>query len=253
MTINSEVFPDPDGPTTATASPAPISRLTPRRISTGPARLASLNLTSAREMIGAAVAGTKSLRSLCQWSRLSTWKSVDRTVNRTGGDFMKRRTAARALGQVSMLAVLVNACLILMSGASHAEAQSDPIRIVAFGDSLTAEYGLPPGEAFPAQLEKALQEKGLAIEVINAGVSGDTTAAGLQRFDWAFPDDADAAIVALGANDALRGIDPAETRRNLDEILTRLDARGVPVLIAGMRAPRNWGDDYVMRFDAIFP
>lgn len=166
---------------------------------------------------------------------------------------MKRRTAARALGQVSMLAVLVNACLILMSGASHAEAQSDPIRIVAFGDSLTAGYGLPPGEAFPAQLEKALQEKGLAIEVINAGVSGDTTAAGLQRFDWAFPDDADAAIVALGANDALRGIDPAETRRNLDEILTRLDARGVPVLIAGMRAPRNWGDDYVMRFDAIFP
>ena len=166
---------------------------------------------------------------------------------------MKRRTAARALGQVSMLAVLVNACLILMSGASHAEAQSDPIRIVAFGDSLTAGYGLPPGEAFPAQLEKALQEKGLAIEVINAGVSGDTTAAGLQRFDWAFPDDADAAIVALGANDALRGIDPAETRRNLDEILTRLDARGVPVLVAGMRAPRNWGDDYVMRFDAIFP
>lgn len=166
---------------------------------------------------------------------------------------MMRRTAARALAQVSMLAALVNACLFLMAGASGAQVQSDPIRIVAFGDSLTAGYGLPPGEAFPAQLEKALREKGHTIEVINAGVSGDTTAAGLQRFDWAFPDHADAAIVALGANDALRGIDPAETRRNLDEILTKLDARGVPVLIAGMRAPRNWGDDYVTRFDAIFP
>lgn len=166
---------------------------------------------------------------------------------------MIRRTAARALAQVSMLAVLVNACLALTAGPSHAQGPSDPIRIVAFGDSLTAGYGLQPSEAFPAQLEKALRGKGHAVEVINAGVSGDTTAAGLQRLDWAFPDDANAAIVALGANDALRGIDPAETRRNLDEILTRLDARGVLVLVAGMKAPRNWGDDYATKFDAIFP
>lgn len=166
---------------------------------------------------------------------------------------MKRRTTARALAQVSMLAVLVNACLLLMAGASHAQTPSDPVRIVAFGDSLTAGYGLQPSEAFPAQLEKALRDKGHAVELINAGVSGDTTAAGLQRLDWAFPDDADAAILALGANDALRGIDPAETRRNLDEILGRLEARSVPVLIAGMKAPRNWGDDYVTKFDAIFP
>ena len=166
---------------------------------------------------------------------------------------MKRRTAARLLAQVSMLAVLVNACLLLTVWPKHAQAEPDPIRIVAFGDSLTAGYGLKPGEAFPAQLEKALRAKGHVVEVINAGVSGDTTAAGLQRFDWAFPENTDAAIVVLGANDALRGIKPAEARQNLDEILTHLAARGLPVLIAGMRAPRNWGDEYVQKFDAIFP
>lgn len=166
---------------------------------------------------------------------------------------MRRWTATRALAQVSMLVALVNACLLFVASPGDAQAQSDPIRIVAFGDSLTAGYGLKPNEAFPAQLEKALRDKGYAVEVINAGVSGDTTAAGLERFDWAFAEDVDAAIVALGANDALRGVDPAETRRNLDEILTRLDARGIPTLLAGMMAPRNWGDDYVTRFDAIYP
>jgi len=166
---------------------------------------------------------------------------------------MRRWTATRALAQVSMLVALVNACLLFVASPGDAQAQSDPIRIVAFGDSLTAGYGLKPSEAFPAQLEKALRDKGYAVEVINAGVSGDTTAAGLERFDWAFAEDVDAAIVALGANDALRGVDPAETRRNLDEILTRLDARGIPTLLAGMMAPRNWGDDYVTRFDAIYP
>lgn len=167
---------------------------------------------------------------------------------------MMRRIATRALAQVSMLIALVNACfLLLLLEPGQAWADPEPIRIVAFGDSLTAGYGLKPSEAFPAQLERALKAKGYKIEVINAGVSGDTTAAGLQRFDWAFPDNADAAIVALGANDALRGINPDEARRNLDEILNRLDARGIPVLIAGMRSPRNWGDDYVRKFDAIFP
>ena len=121
---------------------------------------------------------------------------------------MKRWSAARALAQVSMLAVLFNACLLLPT--SEGRAQSDPIRIVAFGDSLTAGYGLSPGDAFPAQLENALKARGHAVEVINAGVSGDTTAAALQRLDWAFPEKVDAAIVALGANDALRGIDPAD-------------------------------------------
>lgn len=166
---------------------------------------------------------------------------------------MECRLTTRAVAEVSMIAVLVNACLMLLLGTGMAIAQSGPIRIVAFGDSLTAGYGLKPSEAFPTQLEKALKSKGHNVEVINAGVSGDTTAAGLQRFDWAFPENADAAIVALGANDALRGIDPAQARKNLDEILARLEARGVAVLLAGMKAPRNWGDGYVQKFDAIYP
>ncbi|MCL4767819.1 MAG: arylesterase [Hyphomicrobiaceae bacterium] len=152
-----------------------------------------------------------------------------------------------------MLAVLVNACLTLLPASADSLARDDPIRIVAFGDSLTAGYGLQQGEAFPAELQRALEARGHAVEVINAGVSGDTTAGGLQRFDWAFPDNADAAIVALGANDALRGIDPAQSRQNLDKILARLEARGIVVLLAGMKAPRNWGEDYVKRFDAMFP
>ncbi len=166
---------------------------------------------------------------------------------------MKRRFNIRALAQVSMLAVLVNACAALFPAVTDSQAGETPIRIVAFGDSLTAGYGLQASEAFPAQLERALAAKGYAVEVINAGVSGDTTAGGLQRFDWAFPDNADAAIVALGANDALRGIDPAQSRQNLDKILARLEARGISVLLAGMKAPRNWGEDYAKRFDAMFP
>lgn len=166
---------------------------------------------------------------------------------------MMRRFRARALAQVCTLAVLFNACFTMFSMTQTSQAREAPIRIVAFGDSLTAGYGLRPDEAFPAQLEKALTSSGYAVEVINAGVSGDTTAAGLKRFDWAIPQGVDAAIVALGANDALRGIDPAQSRQNLDEILTKLRTRGVAVLLAGMKAPRNWGDDYVKQFDAVFP
>lgn len=166
---------------------------------------------------------------------------------------MKRRTRARALAQVSMLAALFNALAGILLAPEPSRAQESTIRIVAFGDSLTAGYGLQPSEAFPAQLEKALQSRGHSVEIINAGVSGDTTAAGLQRFDWAIPEKVDAAIVELGANDALRGIDPAQSRQNLDKILVKLKSRGVAVLLAGMKAPRNWGDDYVKRFDALFP
>ncbi len=166
---------------------------------------------------------------------------------------MEHRSKVSAPAKVSMLAVLFNAFVVLIASLSVGHAQDSPIRILAFGDSLTAGYGLQPDQSFPAQLEKALREKGFAVEVINAGVSGDTTAAGLQRFDWAVPEKFDAAILALGANDALRGIDPAQTRRNLDEILKRLKARGAAVLLVGMQSPRNWGDDYVKKFDLIFP
>ena len=128
----------------------------------------------------------------------------------------------------------------------------NPIRIVAFGDSLTAGYGLAPSDAFPAQLERALKSKGLNVEIINAGVSGDTTSAALERFDWAIPDGVDAAIVELGANDALRGQPPEQAKKNLDTILSRLREKGIEVLLTGIPAPRNWGDGYVKSFDPMF-
>ena len=127
-----------------------------------------------------------------------------------------------------------------------------PVKIVALGDSLTAGYGIAAQNAFPVKLERALRANGLAVEVVNAGVSGDTAAGGLARLDWSVPADTEAVIVELGANDALRGVDPASTRRALDEILRRLKARGLVVLLAGMRAPPNLGPDYVRRFDAIY-
>jgi acyl-CoA thioesterase-1 len=127
------------------------------------------------------------------------------------------------------------------------------VKLIAFGDSLTAGYGVAADEAFPAKLQRALRDKGYAVDVVNAGVSGDTTSGGLDRLDWSIPDGADAAIVELGANDALRGLDPAVTRKALDQILSRLQAKGIKVLLAGMRAPPNMGAEYTARFDAIFP
>lgn len=144
------------------------------------------------------------------------------------------------------------ALLTLSSQAGDEAFAQEPTVIVAFGDSLTAGYQLPPEAAFPVQLEKALTEKGLNVRVVNSGVSGDTAADGLARFDWAMPEDADAVILELGANDALRGIPLAETRKALVEILTRLKDRKIPVLIAGMEAPRNWGDDYVREFRQMY-
>ncbi len=132
-------------------------------------------------------------------------------------------------------------------------AQSQPVRIVALGDSLTAGLGLPTEAAFPARLRAALQAKGIAAEVGDAGVSGDTAANGLARLDWAVPDATGGVIVALGANDMLRGIDPAVTRQALDGILRRLGERRVSVLLAGMRAAPNLGRDFGKRFDAIYP
>ncbi len=144
-------------------------------------------------------------------------------------------------------------CLALIAHMSAASARERPIRIIAFGDSLTAGYGLPPKNAFPVRLEAALKARGHNVAVVNAGVSGDTTAGGLARLDWAVPDDADAVIVELGANDALRALDPAAARKNLDAILTRIKAKGADILLTGMRAPRNYGSEYTVPFDAIFP
>ncbi|ADZ68878.1 arylesterase [Polymorphum gilvum] len=142
--------------------------------------------------------------------------------------------------------------LIVLVVAGWGRAMAEPVKIVVLGDSLSAGYLLPPQEAFPVQLEQALKEKGHDVTVVNAGVSGDTSSGGLSRLDWSVPEDTDAVILELGANDALRGLEPARTRENLDEIVRRLKARGVEVLVAGMLAPRNLGEDYAAAFDPIF-
>jgi acyl-CoA thioesterase I len=139
---------------------------------------------------------------------------------------------------------------LLLSGPAVA---ADTVRIVALGDSLTAGYGLDAEDSFPAVLEAELRARGHDVEVVNAGVSGDTTRGGLERLDWAIPEDTDAVIVELGANDALRGVEPGATRDNLDRIMRRLVERDLPVLLAGMQAPPNLGDDYAAAFNAIFP
>jgi acyl-CoA thioesterase-1 len=124
--------------------------------------------------------------------------------------------------------------------------------IVALGDSLTAGLGLPQDQAFPAQLEAALKARGTEVTVINAGVSGDTAAAGLARLDWALPDEASAIIIELGANDALQGLPPEGTKAALAKIIERAQARGLPILLAGMEAPRNMGAEYVEEFRAVY-
>ncbi|HXF54184.1 MAG TPA: arylesterase [Hyphomicrobiaceae bacterium] len=163
--------------------------------------------------------------------------------------------AVRPLAAVRLrLAVAVGQLVLAAALLAPASAVAErPIRIIAFGDSLVAGYRLPNGEAFPAQLQKALQNKGYPVEVVASGVSGDTTGAGLARIDWALADSADAVILELGANDALRGIDPAVTRRNLEAIIERIEAKGAKILLAGMKAPRNWGSEYVKKFEAIYP
>jgi acyl-CoA thioesterase-1 len=129
----------------------------------------------------------------------------------------------------------------------------EPVTLVALGDSLTAGYNLPASEAFPAQLEAALRERGHDVTIINAGVSGDTASGGRDRVDWSVEDGTDGVIIALGANDMLRGLDPARTRAALEETVTRLQERDIAVLLAGMMAGRNLGPDFAQAFDAIYP
>ena len=136
--------------------------------------------------------------------------------------------------------------------APAARAQG-PVKIVALGDSLTAGLGLPAAESFPAKLERALAAVGVAASITNAGVSGDTASGGLARLDWSVPEGTDAVIIELGANDALRGIDPKVTRGALEAILQRLKGRRIPVLLCGMVSPPNMGPDYARAFDSMFP
>ncbi|UNK38342.1 arylesterase [Shinella sp. H4-D48] len=148
------------------------------------------------------------------------------------------------LGFLTALAITA----LLSVGAARAE----PVKLVGFGDSLMAGYQLPAGDAFPVKLEAALRAKGHEVEIANAGVSGDTTSGGLARLDWSVPDGTQGVILELGANDALRGVAPEETEKNLDTMLTRLKERGISVLLAGMLAPPNMGPEYGERFNAIY-
>jgi acyl-CoA thioesterase-1 len=140
------------------------------------------------------------------------------------------------------------------AGAQAApQPKAEPLRIVVLGDSLVAGFELKASDAFPAQLERALKARGAQVEVANAGVSGDTSAGGLERLGWAVPKNTDAVILELGINDALRGLDPALTKANLDRIITAVKAGGAELLLVGMLAPGNMGADYARAFDAIYP
>ena len=146
----------------------------------------------------------------------------------------------------AMVPAMVSALVPVMA---HAETP----RVLVLGDSLVAGYGLPPGQSLPDQLQRDLAASGIAVTVINAGVSGDTTAGGLARLDWSLADNPDAVIIVLGGNDMLRGLPPEGTAANLDAIIGRLRALNIEVLLTGMLAPRNLGPDYIASFDAIYP
>jgi acyl-CoA thioesterase-1 len=156
-----------------------------------------------------------------------------------------------------LCAVSAAMCLVLILSVLPAAADDKPVSgnpvIVAFGDSLSAGYGLDEADSFPVRLEAALRAGGVEAKVINSGVSGDTTAGGRARLGWSLPGHVDLVILELGANDGLRGIDPAETEANLDAILMALGARDIPVLFTGMQAPPNLGREYAAAFDALFP
>ncbi|MEQ9519202.1 MAG: arylesterase [Parvibaculum sp.] len=168
-----------------------------------------------------------------------------------------RYTQFSGLSLALTLMLAITAAIAAGIGAGPAAAEEtthskEPIKIVALGDSLTAGYMLPPGAGFPEQLAKALGVKGHAVSITNAGVSGDTSSGGLARLDWAMTDETNLLILELGSNDALRGIEPALTRANLSEIITLAKAKGARVLIAGMLAPPNMGEDYAADFNPIF-
>jgi acyl-CoA thioesterase-1 len=151
-------------------------------------------------------------------------------------------------------ALLFNAAACLVTAGFVAlPAFAKTPEVLAFGDSLTAGYGLPASDAFPARLEARLKDEGVDVKIVNAGVSGDTTTDGLARLDWMLADKPDFVILALGANDALRGIDPKIVRANLDAMIDKIQASGAKLLLLGMLAPANWGAQYEHDFDRVYP
>jgi acyl-CoA thioesterase-1 len=152
---------------------------------------------------------------------------------------------------VVLMVVMMTVLTVFARPARASEGK--PLKVVVLGDSLSAGLGLSGEAAFPARLQKALRDKGIDVDISNAGVSGDTASGGRDRLDWSVPEGTDAVIVELGANDALRGIDPRITRDALSDIVSRLKARGIAVMLCGMLAPPNYGGDYAARYDAIYP
>lgn len=146
--------------------------------------------------------------------------------------------------------IWLSAAVMMAASLSGAAAQQ---KLMVYGDSLVAGYGLDAGQGFPEQLQAALTAAGRDVKVLNAGVSGDTTAGGLARLDWALADRPDAVVLVLGGNDLLRGLNPEQTRTNLHAMLTRLRTDGIAVLLCGMLAPVNLGPDYRQQFDSIYP
>jgi acyl-CoA thioesterase-1 len=149
--------------------------------------------------------------------------------------------------------MFVHILVLMVALMTAAPVLAQPVKVVVLGDSLSAGLGLSAADAFPAKLQKALKDKGVDVEITNAGVSGDTASGGRDRLDWSVPQGTEAVIVELGANDALRGTDPAITRSALSDIVKGLKARGVAVLLLGMLAPPNYGSDYAARFNTIYP
>lgn len=154
--------------------------------------------------------------------------------------YVARRAARKVAAATVLLALLV------------LPAAAETLRLVAIGDSLTHGYGLAQDQGFVPQLQRWLDERGVDVEVVNMGVSGDTTAGGKARLDWALAGDADAVIIQLGGNDLLRGIDPAVSRANLDAMLSALGERGIPVLLAGLKAPLNFGVQWQTAFEGMY-
>ncbi len=188
--------------------------------------------------------------------RLADDSGVLAAMNQGYGDFADRvngpgpltRSWGAGLGLAFRRFWLMAALLCASVTAAHAQT----VRIAMLGDSLTAGFGLPPEQALPTKLEQALKAAGRDVSVANHGVSGDTSAGGLARLDWTLGDKPKLVIVALGANDALRGLNPDDTEKNIDAIITRTKAAGAVVLLCGMKAPRNYGPEYVAKFDGLY-
>lgn len=178
--------------------------------------------------------------------------SLSQTGHRTGAPTPSPRVRYGPIGRRINAGARLTLAVLALIAAFALPVQAEPIRILGFGDSLMAGYGLPDEDSFPTRLEAALREAGHDVTVINAGVSGDTTAGGASRLAWSLSEAPDAAIVELGANDGLRGIPTQDTRRNLDAILTALGEKDIPVLFAGMLAPPNMGKEYGADFSRVF-